>query len=69
MVCVDAFTGAIEGRVQGETYMVSPRIRIAQPKIPAAFVKRMGLVGWYYTGSRLYALTYKSGLEAGALNF
>jgi len=41
MVCVDAFTGAIEGRVQGETYMVSPRIRIAQPKIPATFVKSM----------------------------
>ncbi len=36
-----ALTGAIEGKIKGETYMVSPRIRIAQPKIPAAFVKRM----------------------------
>ena len=36
-----AITGAIEGKTKGETYMVSPRIRIAQPKIPAAFVKCM----------------------------
>jgi len=36
-------TGAIEGRVSGEIYRVSPRIRITQAKIPAEFVKRMEL--------------------------
>ena len=66
---VDALTGAIEGRVMGETYIVSPRIVTTQAKIPAAFVKRMELVGWYYTSSRLYALTYRSGLEAANVKF
>ena len=34
-------TGAIEGRVKGERYMVNPRSKTAQARIPAACVKRM----------------------------
>jgi hypothetical protein len=43
MARVVPFTGAIKGRVRGETYMVSPRIRTTQAKIAAAFVNRMEL--------------------------